>query len=593
MAGLILWACLARDARSVGEIIDALQNGSVVRFILGVILGVGAAHVVRQGSRIEPANANASPELLTSQTAGDARSLAAFLLGVYIALSMADQSSGGAKRDDAASAAAPNVPRGDTPLPANGNATRSGSNFASTPLVLSLGLGIVILALVAPFVDDWLHRLTAVKSPWIELQLTGFNNHRIAVANGLGSFFNKNSLEYLQKYASRIQTDIEYFDQYGHDDRNQAEIIDSARKLLPTFSRIVTPVTACVQTAIAKDWLSIDSARLIVLPSADRVGQIILNENQLTSDQLDKKNKDFWMGITKLPEIIRSRVSAPADVSDPVCRDVPEVYWDEDYDRIMAAGSLFPALHNYKHIPYLYAAAALLISFTGDSDKALRVLQKADDLQDDATGGPGLYFKDFTFLSTAGRLKYYQGKPGDLAHSYLGDLDTLRTKSQDHVKILERAKAECVFVESLPCREQVYVLNATNMSAYFLAEDLARGSEYAANHTAQLQELADQIKRTMDEARGESGRNGFYNYIKTNEDSFLDTYAYVILVLEARKSNPDYDLIRKEVIVRLKRVVEHLKKLIESERPVNAFDLATLAISQAHLASAQDMVGEQ
>jgi hypothetical protein len=583
MTGLPLWAYLSRNARSAGEVIDALQDGSVVRFILGVILGIGAARIVTQGSHIGSDNRNGR-ELPTSQPTVDARSLAVLLLDAYVALSMADQSNGGVKPGSTASAEAPKISRCDTPPTANGTngiGQQSSPSVASTPLVLSLGLGILILALVAPYIDDWLHRLTAVKSPWIELQLAGFNTHRIAVADGLGSFFNENSLEYLQKYASKIQTDIEYFDKYGQDDKNQAKIVKTARELLPTFNGIVSPVTACVQTAINKNWLSVTRARLTVLPSADLVGQIILDENLSPSDQL-KRSKDFWAGITKLPETIRSLVGAPTSISDPACRDV------------VTPASSFPIWREYKNLPYLYAAAALLISFTGDSDKALRVLQKADDPRDTAGGGPGLYFKDYSFLSMAGRLKYYQGKPGDVAHSYLGDLDALRTQSLEHAKKTDAAKLECVSVESLPCRERTNRLDATNMAAYFLAEDLARGSAYAAHHTAQLRELAEEIKRTTDEVdRIGSGTNGFYTYVQSNEDSLHDTYAYAILVLEAQKPNPDYDLIRKEVVTRLRRVIEHLEESIENEHPVKTFDLATLRITQAHLASARDMVGER
>ena len=526
-AGLVVWAIWSQDARTVGQIADSLHHGLVARFILGLVLGAGAAFVIAERSPLKPGGGDAAP-----------------------------------------------TPGG---LPMH--------------LILSMGIGILLLALTAPYVDGWFRRLAGFKSPLIELQLVaGASTHKVSVTEGLDSLINQHHLAYMMHYDIRIRQDINYFSKYGQNGQNQNGTIKSAVELLSTFERILVPVMTCVQTAIDQGWLSIDSARQMITPSAELLEQIIFGEAKL-GEKLEEKHEQFWQYLTKLPEIIHSRVG----ISD--CYAVPLVSHDMETPKDLKA--LSRKFQDYNNVPYLHVAAALLISFTGDSDNALRVLQKAKDLQR-ADGRPALDFKDFTFLYLMARLSYYQSRPGDMSNLYLGSLNEMRDLARSRIKILEQAKEQCE-MDSSPrginlsplCFAQIYEVVATNLTAWFLSEDLARGNEYAKNYTAQLQEDAEEIKRLLDELHKHGpNKNSFYSYLQNDEDGLLDTYAYAKLVLESRKPNPDYDLIKKEVIGVLRKVIGHREEKIKNSPQIDRYELGQLKVSQAHLASAQDLAGE-
>jgi hypothetical protein len=528
----------------------------VARFVLGLVLGIGAAFVIAERSRIR---------------SGD---------------------------DDAAKPPAP-VPAEGSGAPAgNGdrNATSGGGNSGGLPmhLTLSMGIGILALALTAPYVDGWFRRLNGLKSPLIELQLAGSSTHKVSVAEGLDVLFNVVALKHLQSYDSRINDDIKYLTKYGNNIRNQQNVIQSAKTLLPTFKRIIGPVATCVQSAIDQGWLSIESARKLITPTADLLEQIILGEDVLRDrGKLEEKHDEFWQQITKLPEIIHSRVGIPECIG---------IY--SDFKTAQDLKTLFPRFHDYKNVPYLHVTAAYLISFAGDGDKAMLVLQKANDLQK-ADGQPVLDFKDFTFLYLIGRLSYYQGRVGDISGSYFGFFNELRAATRSRIDNLERAKEECGNAEPPDplCFAQIYEVVAKNLAAYYVAEDLARGNAYAKNYTARVHEYAEEIKSLAGELdKGGFRKNAFYTYLQGDKYGMLDTYAYATLVLEASKPNPDYDLIKKDVVDVLRGVVEHreeeivkkFKGLSQADRylQVDRYQLAQLRISQAHLASARELVGE-
>jgi hypothetical protein len=256
--------------------------------------------------------------------------------------------------------------------------------------------------------------------------------------------------------------------------------------------------------------------------------------------------------------------------------------------------ALFPRFQDYKNVPYLHAAAALLISFVGDNDAALRVLQKANDLRK-ADGQPVLDFKDFTFLFVIAQLSYHQqGRVGDIWSSYFGLLDELRSAARSRIRNLERAKEECGTTLDLLCFAQIYKVVAINTAAFYVAQDLARGNEYAKNYTARLQENTEEIKRLVSESdRRDSKRNAFYDYIQADKYSLLDTYAFARLVLEGGKPYPDNELIKIETIGVLKKVIEHREEQIIKTRPqIDRFVLSQLKISREHLKQAQELVGE-
>jgi hypothetical protein len=442
-----------------------------------------------------------------------------------------------------------------------------------THLVLSMGIGILTLALVAPYVDGWFQRLTGIKSPFIELQLgAGATTHRVSVAQGENIFFTIQSLKFLQNYNDRIQGDIDYFTAYGKGPNNK-NLVDSAKALLPAFKDVIKPVATCVQTALTQGWLSTDSARQIISPTAELLEQIIFAEDVLDQRGEQAKHDQFWQLVMTMPDKVQSRVRIP-ECTAP--RDIKN----------------FPTFQKYQNLPYLHAAAALFISFMGDGDKALQVLQKASDLYK-PNGQPVLDFKDYTFLLAMGHLSYFQGRSSKVT-SYFDPFNEMRAIARSRIEQLER-KRECEADLSPICYAQIYEIVALNQAAYYLAEDLARGNEEAKGYTARIGEYAREIKHVVDEVDNHTAKSNYFygSYVKPDMYALLDTYAYATLVVEAEKPNPDYGLIRKEVIDVLKRVVEHVEEQIpKHSSKIDALDIAQLKIIQAHLASARQLVGE-
>jgi hypothetical protein len=177
---------------------------------------------------------------------------------------------------------------------------------------------------------------------------------------------------------------------------------------------------------------------------------------------------------------------------------------------------------------------------------------------------------------------------------------------------LEAGKEKCGADDSPLCFAQIYQLVAENLTAYYLAEDLARGNDYAKSYRATIAEYTERIKRIVDDSDTRDsvlgrlrsyllplpdGNNQFDAYISSDKDGFLDTYAFATLALEATKPMPDYDRIKREVSDVLKRVVErnrrHLTDALKDGDSSAIVRLASaLKTAQSHLTSAQGLIGE-
>jgi hypothetical protein len=535
---LVLWAIVFEDARRVREVTDAIGHGVTARFLLGLLLGIGAAYMMADRARRRAGGENAPPP-------------------------------------------PPVVPSPAANAAAAGEANDVGGFEAK--FILPTGLAIVLVALAAPHLDRWLSRVSAVKSPLIELQVTTATAHKVAVSEGLESYYDAQSLRALSRYAERLEQDIAYFDGYGGSGATPSAAISSARKLLPAFTTIVSPVAACVQSAIA-NGLSLDSARQMLLPTAKILEQIVFSEKILkAAGRLDAAHDDFWRELLKLPSAMATYTD------DPACRGIPTIYFADGvyYADGVPKGSedLFPRIQEYENVTYLRVAAAYFISFMADEDKAIRILEDAKP-----------EFKDYAYLWTLARLRYFQGRPGDLATSYFGPLHEMLTTVRDHIRTLGVAKRQCRKPKDLLCREQAAEILVLYNLATFIAEDLARGIEYAAPYTTRLQEYAAQIKGFVDLIEATDKRvvraNPYYSYIEDSKYSLLDSYAYATLVLEARKTNPDIEMLRRKVVAELKRVVSGLEDEIRRQERVDKTDVTDLKIARAHLASALEIAGE-
>lgn len=498
-----------------------------------------------------------------------ARFLFGLVLGSGAALVLAERPSG--QTGTGVATAAPAEKSASSPSDLSGSATENDvpitlAGGLRPHFILSTALGITLLALAGPHVDAWLSHLTGFKSPLVELQVASTSTHKVSVVEGSETLFNIDSIEYLITYPERLEHDINYITTYGQKMSKQKDILASANRILPAFRDVLRPVASCIKSAMAEDWLSIDQARQMVRPTASLGEQIIFGEGALSDAELVDRNQKFWQSLIDLPRQIRSLVNSKD------CNCTPTL-----------ARSL--SFQENKNVPYLYVTAALLTSFMADDDEALRILQRAKD--------SSLYIKDYFFLYMIARLFYYTGKPGEIADSYFGPLNEMYSMARTRIDTLQRANQKCVKDVDLLCREQRAEVIAIDAITYYIAEDLARGSKDVTSYVARLKEFAGELKRIADEADNDtSNSNDYYSFVRGEKYRYLDTYAYAALILEAQKSNPDYDLIRRKVVGSLEEVVENVSAKDARSARIDRANLAQLRIFQAHLASAKSLVGE-
>jgi hypothetical protein len=221
LAALALWVMWSKRAATFDEIVDALGQGTVARFMLGLVLGVGAAFVTEDRLRARAYHDGAVGSAAQPTTA-PAASPAADQAAPTTA------SAGGA--DTGASERVGRDAKGR-------DAKERSSSGLGTHFVLSVALGITLLALAAPHIDRWLGNLTTLKSPLIEFQLTAATTHKISVAENAERLFNNQSLELLKEYQYEIQQDTEFLEKFGQEIPNHDTILASTKKCTPRSLR--------------------------------------------------------------------------------------------------------------------------------------------------------------------------------------------------------------------------------------------------------------------------------------------------------------------------------------------------------------------
>jgi hypothetical protein len=214
----------------------------------------------------------------------------------------------------------------------------------------------------------------------------------------------------------------------------------------------------------------------------------------------------------------------------------------------------------------------------------------------------GLVFTDYNFLYVMGTLSYYQGRPGDPERSYFGHLNTMRKMAREQIETLQMDKQECRGDDDLLCRAQNGELGAINAIVYCLAEDLARDNAYAFPYRARMEEYANDIKRALDAFDKRETTNGFYANLAYQKYSYLDTYAYAMLVVESGRPTPDnnklkilvaeFDKVVERFEERAKRLQSHSNADRLRETVYRTSELSALKLARAHRAAARALVGE-
>lgn len=468
-------------------------------------------------------------------------------------------------------------------------------------------LGVVLLlGLTAPHLDRWFRQLSGLKAPVIEIQLatTASARHQVAVTEISQAIANQQALKGLGKYDLRIRQDIEFMrlfeipdlqDQMvkgpGHIREIQEKIdvrrkrLADAQELLVVFEGLLSPIAQCVDDAIGKG-LNVGSVRVHVRPIADLLQVILFNESKAElATEISAAHEEFWTRVMHLPEDENIRLFLlglrPSRATPSVAKEDKKecLQYPKDYPE---KHNFFPRVQDFHDMPYLYAGAAYLFSFMGDNDAAASLLRRVTP-----------EFKDYVFLSRAGQLLYYQGAPVSFSIPYL---EEMRDTAHEHLEIIRRMEARCKnepceqkdevmsAIDALRKREREAELKAMNAIAYVIAEDLARGIASAEPFRAIADDHAEKIYDAV--------QKGEYD---DEKDSLTDTYAYVSLVLESRKSTPDIERLR-ELIRIFERVAESQERSIQASlrdrTPVSTADLTYVRITRGHLAAAHDLAGE-
>jgi hypothetical protein len=558
----------------LNRIADTVGHGGVARFLLGLVLGFGVAYIIEQRSSVYSPVAN-NPG--ASRRTTPSRQYRA-----------SGPRAGGKHAGDNP---------GDNGEPLGGFA-RTG-----TAVLLTIGLAITFLALAAPHVDHWLSHLTTVKLPIGELQVASVTAHRATTADNIGLLTDVRSMEALSLYPAKIRQDIDYLENFeiheletalpGYDKDARMELErkrQKAKELLGVFDGLISPVAGCVQTAI-DNGLSIETVRRIVRPIGETAEQIILFDGNFTDDELTSKHEKLWREISELPnrlrEFLKNKAKLRKDTADEKREEECSGYFQQRVAGGQAYSGLTPRIQDYEEISYLYTAALLFTSFLKDDIVSLKIIEK--------TRGK-LVFRDYGYLLWAGYIANNQGSSLEIVIPFL---DEIRSSARSHYTTIQRFKDRCkiatqelVFkatkvcddalgrlIQDLGNRERNAELQAMNNIAYCIAEALSRGVITAEAYQGRAEEYANEIYDAVN--KGEVA----------DAYDFLDTYAYVSIVIEARKPLPDADKFKKMADI-LEKVVENLETKDAEVLSVKPEHLYAKTLTRSHLASARELAGQ-
>lgn len=556
LIGILVWCTWYISVYSISVFADRVGQGYVARIILGFVLGIATAYVVEQRSIVRKAQ-------LDAQTR--------FRLRASLP-----------PRERSARADAPD----SSIIEAVGG----------TSLTLLMWIAVVVLsfAISAPHLDSWLRHTTSLKLPFGELQIASTSTHAVLQADRLDLLADVRSLELLSRYNVRIRDDVDYlklveiedlrdsqkefpnysleYQDYQSKIEKTQELVDAINALLPVFDGLISSIASCVRDA-SSNGLGIDSIRLKVRPMADALDRVLfLEQTNGTDDSYAAAHNKLWEELTGLPSKIDGFLN---DEERKQCSNSVKIYKLNSRSPVTAA---YPSLKGYRDVSYLYVAAMLFSTFVRDDDVALKIIERIKDR-------PG-FFRDYSFLLVASDLAYNQGSSITTVFSML---DSMRKTAREHREKIELELEKCEqsrcdqvkinALKALRRRERTAELQATNNLAYFIAAELADGTKAAEQYAARAEELADELRLALD--KSEDNENRY---------SYLDTYAYVTLVLEARKKEPS--------LATFKTMAEHLEKVVEElERSVSSgkaskTDISALKLARAHRAAARELAGQ-
>ena len=465
--------------------------------------------------------------------------------------------------------------------------------------LISVGFGFLILGLAAPYIDNWLSHLTSLKSPLIELQLGSATSHKVSVGESFSALSSTTSLTVLKNYAERIEQDIDFVERFEKSE-TEPEKMQTARELLPAFKYLISPIAGCMQSAI-RNGMSAAVARQMIVPVADNASRLIFAQNNYQAAQ---QHREFWRLLESLPERVRPFLKAE---EEKACLSAADNYRDCLKDitkypvcvpaalKFIRADDIYPHFGDFGQVPYLHVAAALLFAFVNDEDVAYRILQDADHGAE--TWSLHVKYKDFAFLQLAGKMSYYIGRPVPLENSYYGYFEQMRTDAAERILMAEKKLELCT---DAACRNDLnpvlkrhwdVLLDATNDLTFFLAEDVARHSPYAERFLARAEEYGEWLEAAVKKGTKQDARTKYYAIKDEDKYYYIDTYDYLKLVLEARKSSPDVAVFKK-LKREFEQVVEHVEAQVARNPHLPKIYGALGKAARSHLDSARELAGE-
>ena len=546
---LLIVACIAAVLFAIGYacrysldlLLDRIGQGYVARILLGFALGNATAYFIEERTALHKAQLELLKAGAPPAPADDAKAAPSALEGV--------------------------------------------AGVSMTGLLWVAAL-ILFFAIAAPHLDGWLRRMTSLKLPFGELQVASLSVHHSMRAESIDLMSDATSMATLSDYNERIRQDIEYITEFEIADLTQQKARDSARapelarkiaektkiaeearELYPVFDRLISPIAACIRDA-TDSGLAIDSVRLKARPMANALQHILfIDGKEFPEKEYTDAHEKFWTELKQLPGKIESYLDKDRrkDCSEIVPR----------YEGGLLPRVRYPDIRKYHATPYLHVAALLFALFMRDDDVALRVVEQNQNR---------LKFKDYRFLQFSGSLLNFRG--GAIGTG-LEMFDEMRRTSTARRDDLRDKQESCKQNGCTPVRLQLIsehlnrtrtaALLATNYLAYYVSDDLAQGGKGGERFAARLEDMASDIKKAIE--RGDDEDNRYSN---------LDTYAYAIIVLEARKKDPNTERIRK-MIAELEKVVEFLDDTVSKSITANRYDINTLKIARAHLAFAREL----
>jgi hypothetical protein len=566
-------------------LLEEIRRGYATRFILGLILGFGTGYVLEQRSRAaDDESSSATARTSIPLPGGDANLKPDLQAGAGDA--------GGSATDG---------PAGEPPSPLSSLA-RLGTNA-----LLTIGIGMFVLAIASPHLDSWLNHVTKIKLPYGELTVATSTTHRTINSDALLYLADSLSLTLLSKYREKLDQDIEYIEFFqipemdaehkireqslnGDRDTSDAEdkfnklklALEEAKSLKPVFDHVISPIANCVLDAI-NNGMSVERVRRRLRLATESLEEIILAGDRLTESEMEEAHNNFWTEIKLLPEFIKNYLD-DEKAKDKDSEHIKECRsYFKSHERQMPSETAelrdtlnLPRMKAYTKVPYLGVAAFLFSAFVRDDELGQRILEKTSK---------GLQYKDKEFLYFQSYIGYYKGLPTETA---ITSLEELLKDAREHKRVLQEAEWLCEPRRCLPTktrlihkllkREQEAELRSINDLAYYIGDSIARGVPSAMSYKGRAEDYVEQLYRSLDSETDLENRN-----------EFLDTYAYVSIVLESRKSVPEPDKFRR-MLVTLEKAAEYFEeKAPKTDNLEDATARANLALVRAHLAAAREL----